>query len=181
MVLLGLCLAGGVAYFALKEPFRGAGVQYWHGQVQRVGHLGAPQPDFNVMGVAEGHHLFGRVNGGEPVELTIAEGLRGFRRLGGEGHFNFEIPVADLRPGVNEIHLEATGTSATATASMTVEYTEGGSTPSPFEVRWADLDHPQDAGQIVDGEWELTGEGLRSRTPAYDRLFLLGEIGRAHV
>ena len=176
MLLVGVCLIGGGVYFALREPFRGAWVEYWHGGSQRIGHLGLAQPDFNVQGVAEGHTLIGTVNGGEPAELTIARGAGGFRRLGGEGHFNFEIPISDFRPGPNEIQLEALGTSATATARLTVEYVPDGGTPSPFEVLWASLDHPQDAGQVVDGEWELTDRGLRSRVPAYDRLFLLGDM-----
>lgn len=174
-LLVGLALVGGGAFIALKEPFSVARIEIWHGLNQRVGHLGAPQPDFNVMGSAEGHRLLGRINGGEPIELTIADGPGGFRRLGAQGHFNFEVPVEKLLPGPNQVTVEAGGTKTTATANMTLQYAQGGATPSPFEVLWAGLDHPQDAGQIVDGEWELTEEGLRSREPAYDRLFLLGD------
>lgn len=175
VVLIGFLVAGTATFFALREPFRAARIEIWHGQNQRVGHLGAPQPDFNVSGIAEGHELLGRVNGGEPLELSIAEDPGGFRRLGAKGHFNFEVPVSQLVLGPNQITLTARGTKAAATANITVEYSAGGATPSPFEVRWAGLDHPQDAGQIVDGKWEITGDGLRSRMPAYDRLFLLGD------
>ena len=126
------------------------------------------------MGIASGSSLWVQVNGGEARELTVAEGAFGFRRLGGDGHFNADIPIAALSPGENRIELTAKGRGAAVSGFLSLTYDPDGSCPLPFTATWSELDHPQDAGQIVDGKWSLDEGGLRSEQLAYDRLFLLG-------
>lgn len=172
------------AYFA----FQGMGTQaetplrleVWHGHAQRVGQHGNAQPDFNLMGIAGGREAWVSVNGGKARELTIGASQFGFRRLGAEGHFNADIPIAALEPGTNEVHVVASGSEGSLEETITLEYVLDGSCPLPHSVDWSELDHVQSAGQAVDGLWELDGDGVRSREPLYDRLFLIGNRDEWH-
>ena len=154
-----------------ERPLR---LDVWHGEAQRVGLHGSAQPDFNLMGIAGGRETWVSVNGGEARELTLGEGPFGFRRLGAEGHFNADIPIAALEPGTNQLRIVATGTEGRLEETVALEYIADGSCALPFEIRWSALDHIQDAGQAVDGLWQLEPRGLRSKEPLYDRLFLIG-------
>lgn len=175
VLILGvLTVASGAAFMALSDEDKALSIEFWHGAEQRVGHLGSAQPDFNVMGVASGNDLFFRLNGGEARELTLADGPFGFRRLGSDGHFNADIPIAALQPGSNTIEIIAKNSIGDASGHLTLNYEPKGSCPLPFSADWTTLAHIQDAGQAVDGLWELTPQGLRSRAPLYDRLFLMG-------
>lgn len=171
LLLLVALLGLGINRFLGSEA---AGLEVWHGSAQRIGHLGDAQPDFNLMGVASGASLTCAVNGGEPFELEIARGEFGFRRLGAAGHFNADLPIDSLKEGPNEVLLRAEGGGATASAMVVVERATEGDCPLPFAADWSELDHSQDAGQIVDGLWSLEPGGLRSPQPLYDRLFLIG-------
>lgn len=174
-----LCLLGLIALStACDSSVETASLEVWHGTEQRVGHLGDAQPDFNLMGRAVANELVLVVNGGAPRELTLAEGRFGFRRLGTDGHFNADVPIESLTPGVNTLELIAKGSKETARQTITLRRESTDPPGLPFEAFWPSVTEPQDVGQFVDGEWELDGQGdvagLRSRQPLYDRLFLIG-------
>lgn len=169
-----LLAVSGIAILALQTPDRQLRMELWNGAQQRVGHLGDAQPDFNVVGIAGGNRAFVRVNDGPPTPLTLGEGEFGFRRLGAQGHFNADVPIADLRPGENAIEVVAENSAGQISAHLTLTYEPGWTCSLPFTADWTKVEAAQDAGQIVDGKWELTEAGLRSRQPLYDRLFLIG-------
>lgn len=172
LLLLAGAAALGWARFGNRPE---AGLEVWYGPHQRVGHLGTPQPDYNLLGVASGTRLTYALNGAPPRELSLGEGTFGFRRLGAAGHFNADIPIADLREGPNEVLLVAEGRGAEARATVTIERIAGAPPSLPLSLRWSELDDPLEAGQAVDGLWTLEDGGLRSAAPLYDRLFLVGD------
>ena len=157
-------------------------VEVFHGESQRVGHLGLAQPDFNLMGRVTPARAVRRVtysvNDGEPTELSVGNGRHGFgdgRRLGSSGDFNADIPIESLLPGPNRVKLAVTSRGNDPVETEVLLNRETGASPLPVDVIWRDLDNPQDVGQYVDGRWLLDSEGLRTAETGYDRLFLLGD------
>lgn len=157
-------------------------ITVWGGLDQRVGHLGTAQADFNLRGhVARWEELVSltySLNGGAPRALTWGQGVGDFgdyRRLAHNGDFNADVPIAELQPGLNTISVHAVdqgGGEDLVTANVTLGT---GSTPLPLLVDWDSYSDPQDAGQLVDGDWALEAAGLRTVSVGYDRIFLLGE------
>jgi hypothetical protein len=152
-----------------------ARIRIWHGIEQKVGHLGHAQDDFNLVGqVEEPHQLLSlqyALNDSIPVELNF----RSYRRLALQGHFNADIPIAALAPGLNTIEINgrfADGVEARQVVSL---MRLSGSSPLPLHVDWSEIADPQDVGQYVDGHWRLGEHGLRTAHVGYDRLFLLGD------
>ncbi len=153
-------------------------IRIWHGQKQRVGHLGKAQDDFNLLGSLEGASRFQSLtvdlNGASLMPLTIAEGSTGFRRLARAGHFNADIPLKLLQPGINSIVVRASdGQDLVLSQEVTLEYQDGRCS-LPFHVAWRETTNPQAVGQYVDGEWVLEAGGLRTQHMGYDRIFLIG-------
>lgn len=151
-----------------------AQIRVWHGLTQRVGHLGIAQDDFNLMGeVSDPDSLVWlayRLNGAAEVPLSF----RAFRRLARDGDFNADIPIAALKPGSNEVKLEARWRDGRrAEQTVIVERIASGASRLPYEARFERP--PQTVGQFVDGEWTRTRDGLRTARPGYRRLFLIGE------
>lgn len=157
-------------------------LEVFHGEVQRVGHLGAAQPDFNLMGrvsPARGvRKLVYSVNGGDPVRLSLGLEDHGFgdgRRLGATGDFNADISISSLVHGSNTVTLTLSSWRNDPLQTEVLLERDTGSSPLPLEIRWSDVDDPQDVGQYVDGRWRLDDDGLRTAETGYDRLFLLGD------
>jgi CubicO group peptidase (beta-lactamase class C family) len=151
-------------------------IEVWHGLRQRAGHRGVPQPDFNLLGrVTYPENLVSLVwslNGGAPQPLDIAPD----RRIARRGDFNAEVPFAQLRPGPNTVRLAARWAARLAEeVTVTLDYRPETAPQLPQRIRWRDLADLQDAGQITDGHWRLTPDGLRTAEPGYDRVFLIGD------
>jgi hypothetical protein len=150
-------------------------IEIWHGDTQRVGNLGDAQDDFNLMGRVEPwrevDRLHYQINGAATHPLSF----RAFRRLVADGDFNADIPIGLLKPGPNTVTVIATfGDGATLRKSVTL-HRQTGARPLPVVLRWKELAHFQEGGQAVDGHWEITRQGLRTRQVGYDRVFLIGE------
>ncbi|MFT5086633.1 MAG: hypothetical protein ACI906_003403 [Candidatus Latescibacterota bacterium] len=156
-------------------------LEIWHGLRQKVGHLGAAQPDFNLMGqvsaVDDLAQLTYSLNGGPEIELSVGRGPYGFgdgHRLARNGHFNADITIEDLHLGDNEIAISATAANGHLdTQTLIVERLEGDST-RPLSIVWNEIENPQDVGQYIDGHWAKGPYGLRTQHTGYDRIFLLG-------
>ena len=158
-------------------------IHLWHGTEQRVGHLGDGQADFNLLGDVEDPSyltsLTCSINGSWP-EWSLQVGSRpdGYgdgRRLARTGHFNADIPIDMLRPGENVVTVTATykeGDPFHLTAYIELET---GSYEMPALIDWSRVQDVQDAGQCVDGHWEIHEDGLRPLHTGYDRVFLVGE------
>jgi hypothetical protein len=153
-------------------------IDIWYGDEQRFGHLGNPQRWVNVLGTVSGgdelESLTCSLNDTPPALLnTGPDGLR----LRGEGDFNAEIPITQLRAGRNTVRLTAvTCDGREASRSVDLEYTPGRTWPLPYEVDWTRAASIGEAVQIVEGRWTLTPEGIRPLNPAYDRLVAVGDV-----
>ena len=169
-----LVAVNGLVLVGCGEPDRPASIEIWHGAEQSIGHLGDAQDDFNLMGVVNGNGFSYSVNGGASVPLSVSFDPFGFRRRGAAGHFNADIPIASLLPGENLIEVIAQGADANAVGSVKLHRKEEGASPLPLTIDWSQTQHPQEAGQMVDGRWIIEDTGLRSEMPLYDRVFLMG-------
>jgi hypothetical protein len=149
-------------------------VTVWHGDEQRVGHLGDAQDDFNLMGRVEPwlevDRLSYRINNRASTPLSF----RAYRRLVEDGDFNADVPIGQLQMGANTITVDALFRDGKSVSKKVLVHREQGSRKLPHRIDWSTLKHFQDAGQAVDGHWELTPAGLRTRQIGYDRVFLIG-------
>ena len=178
--LILLCLAfSALITCQNKDVPGGPEVEIWHGLHQKVGHLGMAQDDFNVMGkvmpadsIAS---LTYRLNKGPNIRLNFGEGTPGFRRFAELGHFNADIPIAELHSGENTVEIIASDGIGRYTRQEIIVDLRSGSYPLPVHIDWKNVTNPQDVGQYVDGHWELKSDGLRTRHMGYDRIFLIGE------
>jgi hypothetical protein len=83
------------------------------------------------------------VNGGVPVGLNF----RGYRRLAADGHFNADIPVASLEPGLNAIEVEGRFDDRVVARQVVTVTRLSGSSPLPLAIDWSRAADPQDVGQ----------------------------------
>ena len=168
--LMGLQLAGRHE----RERFARE-IEIWHGEHQRVGHLGDAQDDFNLLGRVRPWQQVDRLtwslNGGEEFPLCF----RAWRRLAAEGDFNADIPVARLHKGPNAVTIRAYFRDGQSLRRTITVRRESGTCELPYSVNWNRTRDPQDVGQYVDGKWKLSETGLRTAETGYDRLFLIGE------
>ena len=157
----------------------GPEVEIWHGLNQKVGHLGTAQDDFNVMGKVlpadSITSLTYQLNNSPDIQLNFGEGTPGYRRFAELGHFNADIPIAELQPGENTVKIIATDRKGQQTNQKVIIDLQSGSYPLPVHIDWKKITDPQDVGQYVDGQWEIEPDGLRTRHMGYDRIFLIGE------
>jgi hypothetical protein len=168
-----------VTIFYCAKSTNGPTIKVWHGLKQKIGHLGMPQEDFNLMGEVSGPDsvvsLKYRLNDKPEIELTIGRGEYGFRRLAMEGHFNADIPVNNLNIGQNKITLTALDSKGkSVSVTVYIEKTFG-NYPLPVYIDWKKVSNPQNVGQYIDGEWILEENGLRTKHSGYDRIFLIGD------
>ncbi len=102
----------------------GPEVEIWHGLNQKVGHLGTAQDDFNVMGKVipadSITSLTYQLNNSPDIQLNFGEGTPGYRRFAELGHFNADIPIAELHPGENTVKIIATDSAGQQTKQKVI-------------------------------------------------------------
>jgi hypothetical protein len=97
-------------------------------------------------------------------------------RLARAGDFNVELGWDELRPGPNQLRLLARwADGATASTIVRLVVKRGRTWPLPYHVDFSRVDDLQDVVQVVDGEWRLTLDGVRTATRWYDRVLALGD------
>lgn len=162
-------------------------ISIWHGPVQHFGQLGQPQRWINVLGnIAAASEVTAAtyaLNDGRPRPLTLGTDLH---RLAAHGDFNVELSWAELAPGTNSVAVIAKykdGTSVSTDVSLLVEHDRVW--PLPYRVDFTKITNLQNVVQVVDGDWTLTTDGVRTGRPWYDRVLSLGDINwtdyEAHV
>lgn len=155
----------------------GPAIKLWYGQLQEFGRIGAPQPMINIPGNVFGPRpivsLYYSLNGGQAQPLGI--GPDGFR-LHAEGDFNIELALADLPPGESSVTITAVdGAGASDEEVMTVFNASGAIWPLPYTIDWSGVFAINSVAQVTDGWWVVSGDGVRSISPGYDRLIAVGD------
>jgi hypothetical protein len=174
-LLVGICFVGTRSEAAESAASQ---IELWYGDEQRFGHRGNPQPRINVLGVVSNpdaiESLVVAVNGGAPQPLSM--GPNGFR-LSRRGAFNAEIARSTLRAGENIVELTAYPrfSHQPVTRTVRVHYTANRPQPLPHVVRWSEAKRIDDVAEVMDGHWQLTPEGVRTRDPYYDRVIAIGD------
>ena len=152
-------------------------IDVFYGLNQDIGAVGQSQVWINIPGnvtdpdgVAS---LSYTLNGGASRTLTV--GPDG-RRLNNEGDFNID-PARDLLiDGVNEIVITAVDSLGdSASSRVVVNYTAGSDWPENYQVNWSQVVSINDAVELIDGDWAITADGIRTQQPGYDRLFAIGD------
>ncbi len=97
-------------------------------------------------------------------------------RLAALGDFNVDLDVQDCLEGTNQLVLEISDSAGNQlTQEMKFEYTNGKPWPMPYHIKWAEVEDIQSVVQVVDGEWEITEEGIHNLDTYYDRVIALGD------
>jgi hypothetical protein len=153
-------------------------IEVWYGDHQRFGSPGLAQRWINILGrvtppagVATLHYS---LNGGALQKLSL--GPDG-RRLARPGDFNIEIDARILPPGDHRVEITAHDErqSPLCAKPVRVTYRAPPKWPLPYAIEWNKVKSIQDAAQIVDGLWRLTGNGVRTVAPYYDRVLAFGD------
>lgn len=162
---------------ALGQPQGDGGpIRIWYGENQQFGQLGQPQRWVNILGnvqLPDLEKIIYSVNGSLPDTLSTGPDLH---RLAESGDFNIEVGWDQLMSGPNEIVVSAYNQSGTSYSSRThIQVTKGETWPMPYHVNFREVRDLQNVVQIVDGQWELTSEGVHTRVPYYDRVLTMGD------
>ncbi len=166
-----------LAYFEQMES--AVDFDIWYGLNQKFGHLGNPQVWVNVLGNISNpaglvRELEYSLNGGSYSPLTIGADTR---RLCDDGDFVIEIDYLDLAEGQNQVEIKATDDEGfTSYQNVSLDYEGGNIWPGNYNIDWSSSTNIQNLVQVVDGEWALTGGGLRTIQIGYDRAFVFGDI-----
>ena len=160
----------------IVAPLGDSIIDLWYGSIQEFGNIGQPQRWVNVLGTVSDTDgitsLSYALNGGSNIPLSLGPDER---RLLKEGDFNIDIDRALLVEGANEVIITALDSLNSITRStVTVNYNGSNEWPIPYRADWPLLASPSDGVQIIDGQWELTPNGIRTIEPGYDRLFAVG-------
>ena len=159
-------------------PAGDSAIDVWYGSNQSIGNIGQPQIWANVMGnVSDPDGVSGlsyTLNGGASQPLTV--GPDG-RRLSLAGDFNVDLSRTDLLEGDNQVEITAVDTHGSVTSTtVTVNYSSVATWPDTYEIDWSETQSIQDAVEVVDGEWVITPDGIRTVESGYDRLLAVGEL-----
>jgi len=151
------------------------GIDVWYGKRQVFGRAGTQQPLINIVGqvrhVQDLYHLsymFQRKRFPLPVGPTAF-------RLALPGEFNIEIDRLPLPPGEYPLQVIATYKDGTEVRERIVIIVEDHDIALPYTIAWQQTPALQDAGQVIDGLWEVTGFGVRNTYAAYDRAIAIGD------
>ena len=160
-----------------EQPDPDRTIRAWYGPDQRFGHLGEPQRWVNVLGNVGGagslETLEYELNGQEARPLSPGTDLH---RLAAAGDFNVELGWDELRPGLNRLRLLARWSDgATASTIVRLRVERGRAWPLPYHVELSRVDDLLDVVQVVDGEWRLTEDGVRTASRWYDRVLAVGD------
>jgi len=156
-------------------------IDVWYGPYQPCGYLGIPQQWINVLGHVtdpDGIASLSYSLNGRPSQV-LAMGPDD-RRLADEGDFVVEIDYADpdLAVGLNSVVISATdGVGNTSVVGVDVDFGGAGNVwPLPYSVDWDAVSNLQDVVQVVDGDWALVPDGIRTTQIDYDRLLAIGDM-----
>ncbi len=96
-------------------------------------------------------------------------------RLESPGDFNVEIRTADLLDGENIVRIRANKDDEFV-EPVTVRYAAGNSWQIPYSIDWDLVTDIADVAQVVDGQWQIEGDGIRPTVTGYDRVVAIGDL-----
>ncbi|MEO1454871.1 MAG: hypothetical protein AAFR73_12485, partial [Pseudomonadota bacterium] len=162
----------------LPEPPIGPDIITWYGNSQSFAVRGEAQVYANILGnvnVSGLLRLEYSHNSSAFVELNLGPDTR---RLHDTGDFNIDILFEDL-DGTSQndlIEIRAIYDDGSVTAEMvSIDYLAGRSWSPDFSIDWSNLNHLDEAVQVIDGNWGFTSEGLRPIDTGYDRIAGIGD------
>lgn len=152
-------------------------IDFWYGSHQRFGTPGRPQPWINLLGnvqpAGQIDSLSFSVKGGAERPLNVGGDLH---RLAMAGDFNAEIGWDEMGAGLHDVTVRARMRNGVlAERTLTIELAEEAGWPLPYEVDFGSVDDLQSVVQVVDGEWRLHPDGVRTVQRYYDRVLTLGD------
>ena len=152
-------------------------IDFWYGEQQSFGKPGLAQRWINIQGTVTATHgirsLYYHLNEGDSCQLNYGQDEH---RLAGTGDFNIDIHFTKPNEGKNIVRIYVVDSAGHALSKqMVFDYTPGKVWPLPYTIDWKTVDNIQDVVQVVDGQWELTGEGIRTGDPWYDRILAMGD------
>ncbi|MGD9661858.1 MAG: hypothetical protein AB7U63_11330 [Porticoccaceae bacterium] len=158
-------------------------IHLWYGNEQTLGNLGVSQVWENILGNVQSHQPIKSfsysLNGGVLKPLSLgADG----RRLQNHGDFNIEIAIDELKPGENNVLINALDIAGgSAEARVKIHYLPGNIWPLPFTLDWDKVTSVQERSRVVDGLWSIvaTEDGkkqVRTKEPGYDRFLAVGDM-----
>ena len=152
-------------------------ITFWYGDTQHFGHLGHCQRWINILGnIANPERLFRvtfSVNDSPERALALGDDLH---RLARPGDFNAEVAWDEVRPGDNRLVVCATTQQGESyRASLRLVIHQGNHWSLPYAIDFAQVENLQDVVQVVDGQWHLTADGVRTALPYYDRVLCMGD------
>ncbi|UWQ86122.1 cadherin-like domain-containing protein [Leisingera caerulea] len=169
---------GGLSDTAAVNVAVGPVIDVWYGPTQTFGQPGVPQTWVNILGDVFDEGLVSlsyTLNGGAERSLSVGPDQR---RLEKAGDFNIDIAYAELDPTAADDVVSIIArydNGATYTQDVTIQY-EGGSDWDPnYSIDWSAVTNIQDVAQVVDGNWMLTGDGVRPDELGFDRFIALGD------
>jgi hypothetical protein len=153
-------------------------ITVWYGDEQSFGVPGLAQRWINITGTIECEGMtepkaYFRLNSGEVIDLALGPNEN---RLAGRGDFNVELCHSSLFQGNNKLTVYITDKNEIKdSTSVAIWFQKGETWKLPYEVNWENVSNVQDVIHIVDGNWELGNEGIRTHEPLYDRMFAFGD------
>jgi hypothetical protein len=154
-------------------------IDVWYGLTQSFGHLGGhPQRCINVLGNAAPasnlESLAYQLNGGPSHELSFREDQK---RIARDGDFNIELDRSLLLPGKNVLEINSVwSNNRSVRQRVSINYLARDlHWPLPYDIEWSRIKNLQDAVQVIDGNWQLTPQGIRPINRYYDRAVAFGD------
>ena len=160
-------------YAEANEPV----INVWYGNEQYFGQIGQTQSWINILGNVSPEIQWEKVtysvNEDAERPLTLGSDLH---RLAKPGDFNIELSWEEVLVGENSLFITAypeTGEKYLKHVTLHVE--KGNRWPLPYTVDFTEVQDLQRVVQVVDGNWRLTPEGVRTDQPYYDRVICMGD------
>ena len=160
------------ATVTLRQP-----IDVWYGDEQTFGTPGETQRWVNILGNVAGEVTSATysLNGGPEVTLKLGSNMR---RLEKPGDFVIELDYDQLDGSAVDDVVTITVNYADGsvhTRDVAIEYESGNFYPADYAIDWSSVTDIQDVAQVVDGNWQLTGDGIRLEEPGYDRFVTIGD------
>ena len=152
-------------------------VRFWYGPIQSFGTKGQAQRWVNVLGQIRPPDQIESaafsLNRGPEKPLSLGGDLH---RLAMEGDFNVELAWDEVASGENTFSVSATlRNGETAHREVVVRVENGNRWPLPYAIDFFEVESLQDVVHVVDGNWSLEADGVRTVQRYYDRVLALGD------